>query len=278
MHMDAYRTIIDIFSYQVGRREKLYDIVSLIMFYPSCKLGFGVSTRLPKCFQEQKLMILPFSIQENWDMSYGRWLPPSQNADRQIWRETEMAVRLTGLLVCIPSFWFDTIFQNPMFECVWCLKSMRILCLLLFFPWSKLSCEMFWEIIGASLGAARRRHPRPCLGISWHCLEGRERTAGGLLGIYMVPEMDDWNMKQRVYKVYIFKITSLIASCCHGCIGTHDCHGCHGRTQDTCYILLHCCCELRTRMTPRRPMMPRRPMTTKMRQGSKSTDGCGWLT
>ena len=172
MHMDAYRTIIDIFSYQVGWREKLYDIVSLIMFYPSCKLGFGVSTRLPKCFQEQKLMILPFSIQENWDMSYGRWLPPSQNADRQIWRETEMTVRLSGLLVCIPSFWFDTISQNPMFECVWCLKSMRILCLLLFLSWSKLSFEMFWEIIGASLGAARRRHPRPYLAISWHCLEG----------------------------------------------------------------------------------------------------------
>ena len=147
-------------------------------------------------------------------------------------------------------FLFDTIFQNPMFECVWCLKSMRILCLLLFLSWSKLSFEMFWEIIGASLGAARRRHPRPCLGISWHCLEGRERTAGGLLGIYMVPEMDDGNMKQRIYKVYIFKITSLVASCCHRCIGRHDCHGCHGRTQDTCYILLHCCCELRTRMTP----------------------------
>ena len=105
-------------------------------------------------------------------------------------------------------FLFDTIFQNPMFECVWCLKSMRILCLLLFLSWSKLNFEMFWEIIGASLGAARRRHPRLCLGISWHCLEGRERTAGGLLGIgiYMVPEMDDWNMKQRIY---IFKITSL---------------------------------------------------------------------
>ena len=113
MHMDAYRTIIDNFSYQVGWREKLYDIVSLIMFYPSCKLGFGVSTRLPKCFQEQKLMILPFSIQENWDMSYGRWLPPSQNADRQIWRETEMAVRLTGLLVCIPSFCLTPFSKTP---------------------------------------------------------------------------------------------------------------------------------------------------------------------
>ena len=88
----------------------------------------------------------------------------------------------------------------------------------------------FFEIIGTSLGAARRRDPKPCLGMlrtgfgiwrlnmerhtslfflpcsiqedwdmshgkwlppSKNCLEGRARTAGGLLGICMVPEMDD---------------------------------------------------------------------------------------
>jgi len=46
----------------------------------------------------------------------------------------------------------------------------------------------FFEIIGTSLGACQEKGSEA---VPWYCLEGRERTAGGLLGICMVPEMDD---------------------------------------------------------------------------------------
>ena len=55
-----------------------------------------------------------------WAMEIGRhlkkpWLPPSQNADRQMWRETETTIWYAGLLVRIPSFLVQSLFWNPLY-------------------------------------------------------------------------------------------------------------------------------------------------------------------
>jgi hypothetical protein len=37
----------------------------------------------------QQLVFLPFSIQEDRDMSYGKWLPPSKNVDRHYFKRSK---------------------------------------------------------------------------------------------------------------------------------------------------------------------------------------------
>ena len=154
-------------------------------------------------------------------------------------------------------FCFKTIFKKPMFKYMFDALNLWEYCLcyslLLFLLELKFS---FWRLLAPAWVLARRRDPKPCLGIAWRA--GREPLADGWGFAWSLKwTIETWNTGF----IYIY------CTICHGCIG---CHGCHGKTEDTGGHTAVARLMMRT--------TPRRPTKRKTRQGSTSQDGGGWLT